>query len=165
LAWGAAALVGQALVLGGLPGDDPLSELVEFGAGQPGQGGVGQLLDDPRSLGCVVAGQEGEQVGGGAESDWGDTERVAVILQDTAGLFDQVTDADVADFQQVGHHFHGAGLPLVEEGEQQTRGIVEQGCDAEFSGGAAGPASALIAVSFLGADSLGGASLAANCCS
>jgi hypothetical protein len=51
---------------------------------------------------------------------------VAVVLEDFPGFPDQVTDADGGDFEQVGEHVHGARLPLVEQGEQDAGGIIEQ---------------------------------------
>jgi hypothetical protein len=45
-------------------------------------------------------------------------------------------------------------LPLVEEGEQQPRRVVEQGPGADVPGGSPGPAAALLAVSLLGAGCL-----------
>src|ERR1019366_2624997 len=57
-------------------------------------------------------------------------------------------------FQQFGEHLNGAALPLVEEGEQQSCRVVEQGPAADVPGGSPGPAAALLAVTLLGAGCL-----------
>jgi hypothetical protein len=67
-----------------------------------------------------------------------------------AGLPDGVTDARGGGFQQLGEHAHGAHLPLVEQRDQQARGIVEQRLDAQVAGCPSGSAAALLAVALLG---------------
>src|SRR5215212_11880639 len=93
--------------------------------------------------GRVSWSRELEQVPGGAEADACRSGAVAVVLEDLAGLFDQVGDAGAGDFEQVGQDVHGAGLPLVDQGELQAGGVVEQRlATAEATGGATGPAAA-----------------------
>jgi hypothetical protein len=80
---------------------------------------------------------------------------VGVIFEDFAGLLHEAADAGVSDLQQVGQHGHGAELPLVDEGEQQARGVVEQGPAAQLPGRSPGSAAALFGVALLGAGGLG----------
>ena len=115
---------------------------------------MGQPLDDPWCGRGAVAVEEGEQGVAVGEADRGHSGVVAVVLEDLAGLLDEVADAGGGDLQQVGEHVHGADLPLVEQGEQQPRGVVEQRLGAELAGGAPGPAAALLAVALLGAGGL-----------
>ena len=78
------------------------------------------------ALGAGVAVEERAQGLRGGEADGRRAGGMAVVLEDFPGLPDQVTDAGGGDFEQVGEHVHGARLPLVEEGEQDAGGIVEQ---------------------------------------
>ena len=99
---------------------------MQLALGEPGQRRVGQPLDDRGPCGAQITVCEGEQGIAGGEPDRGHSRVMAVIFEDLAGLLDQVADAGGGDFQQVGEHVHGADLPLVEEGEQQPRRVVEQ---------------------------------------
>jgi hypothetical protein len=126
LAEAAAPLIAEALGLGGLQRCELPGELVQAGAAEPGQHWVGKLFDDPCALGAGVAVEERAQCLCGGKADGRRAGGVAVVLEDFPGLADQVTDAGGGDFEQVGEHIHGAHLPLVEEGEQDAGGIVEQ---------------------------------------
>jgi hypothetical protein len=90
LAGAATSLVGEAFGLGGLPRGQAAGEVVQFALGEPGQGRVGQLLDDRGPCGAQVAVCEGEQGIAGGEPDWGHSRVMAVIFEDLAGLLDQV---------------------------------------------------------------------------
>ena len=116
---------------------------------------MGQPLDDGGPGGEVITIQEIEQGIGGGEPDRGRSRVMAVVFEDLAGFPDEVADAGGGDFQQVGEHVHGADLPLVEEREQQPRGVAEQRPGARVAGGSPGPAAALLAVPLLGAGSQG----------
>jgi hypothetical protein len=80
---------------------------------------------------------------------------VGVIFEDFAGLVHEAADAGISDLQQVGQHGHGADLPLVDEGEQQARGVVEQWPAAQLPCRSPGSAAALFGVALLGAGGLG----------
>jgi hypothetical protein len=80
---------------------------------------------------------------------------VGVIFEDFAGLVHEAADAGISDLQQVGQHGHGADLPLVDEGEQQARGVVEQWPAAQLPCRSPGSAAALFGVALLGAGALG----------
>lgn len=95
--------------------------------------------------------EEGQQVAGGVEPDRGGAGVVAVVLECFAGLFHQVTDAHVGHLEQVGEDFHRAHLTLIDQGEQDTVRVVEQWCDPQGAGGPASSATALLAVTLLGA--------------
>jgi subtilisin family serine protease len=79
---------------------------------------------------------------------------VGVIFEDFAGLVHEAADAGISDLQQVGQHGHGADLPLVDEGEQQARGVVEQWPAAQLPCRSPGSAAALFGVALLGAGGL-----------
>jgi hypothetical protein len=140
LARPATSLVGEAFGLGGLPGIHPAGEVMQLGPGEPDQRRVGQPVGDRGPRGAQITVHEGEQGIAGGEPDHGRSRVVAVVFEDLAGLFDQVADAGGGDFQQVGEHVHGADLPLVEQGEQDAGGIVEQGLAAQLAGGLPGAA-------------------------
>src|SRR5262249_43838651 len=113
---------------------------------------VGELFDDLGALGAGVAVGEGAKRVCGGKADGRRAGGAAVVLEDFAGFSDQVADAGGGDFEQVGEHVHGACLPLVEEGEQDAGGIVEQRLAAAYlAAGPAGPAATLLAVALLGA--------------
>lgn len=78
-----------------------------------------------------------------------------MVFEDFAGLLDKAADAGVGDLQQVGQHGHGADLPLVDEGEQQARGVVQQWPAAQLAGRSPGSAATLFGVALLGAGGLG----------
>ena len=80
---------------------------------------------------------------------------MGVIFEGFAGLVDEAADAGVGDLQQVGQHGHGADLPLVDEGEQQAGGVVEQWPAAQLPCRSSGSAAALFGVALLGAGGLG----------
>ena len=126
LAGAAASLVGAPLGVGGLSGRETLGELVQFLAAYAGEGRVGQGVDDRGPGGAEVLVEEGEQVVGGGEPHRGEFGVVAVVFEHFGGLVDEAGDAGVGDLQQVGQHGHGADLSLVDKGEQQARGVVEQ---------------------------------------
>src|SRR5918993_228778 len=94
------------------------------GAWRGGRGGQG--VDDRGPGGAEVLVEEGEQVVGGGEPHRCDAGVVAMVFENFAGLVHEAADTGVGDLQQVGQHGHGADLPLVDEGEQQARGGVEQ---------------------------------------
>jgi hypothetical protein len=135
LAWAAAPVVGEALGLGGLPGGQACGEVVQLGPGEPGQRWVGQPLDEGGPRGPQIAIEEGQQGRGGGEPDRGHSGVMVVVFEDLAGLADQVPDAGGSDFEQVSEHVHGAHLPLVEQGEQDAGGIIEQRPGADVPGG------------------------------
>ena len=149
LARAATPLVGAAFGVGGLPGSQALGEVMQFAPGEAGQRRVGQPLDEGGPRGAQIAVCEGEQGVLGGEPDRGRSRVMAVVFEDLAGLVDQVADAGGADFQQVGEYVHGADLPLVEQGEQDACGIIEQRPGADVPGGPPGPAAALLAVALL----------------
>ena len=74
-----------------------------------------------------------------------------MVFEHFAGLLHQAADAGVGDLQQVGQHGHGADLPLVDQGEQQACGVVEQWPAAQLAGRSPGSAAALFGVTLLGA--------------
>jgi hypothetical protein len=154
LAEAAAPLVAEAFGLGGLQRCESPGEVVQARAGEPGQRRVGELFGDLGALGAGGAGEEGAKRLCGGEADGRGAGGVAVVFEDFAGFSDQVTDAGGGDFEQVGEHVHGAGLPLVEEGEQDAGGVAEQRLAAWLAGGPAGAAFALGAVALLGAGGL-----------
>ena len=154
LAGAAASLVAEAFGLGGLPRGQAAGEVVQLALGEPGQRRVGQPFGDRGPCGAQIAVREGEQGIVGGEPDRGHSRVMAVIFEDFAGLLDQVADAGGGDFQQVGEHVHGADLPLVEDGEQQPRRVVEQRPGADVAGSSPGTAAALLAVPLLGAGCL-----------
>jgi hypothetical protein len=78
-----------------------------------------------------------------------------VVVEDLAGLLDVAGDTGGGDLQEFGQHVHRADLPLVQQREQQPRGIAKQRLVAELPAGPPGPAAALLAVALLGAGSLG----------
>ena len=100
--------------------------MLQVGAADSGQGGVGQLLEDLGSRGAGIGLQERAEGVGGREAGGGRVDGVAVVFEGLAGLLDGVADAGGGDFQQVGQDLHGAHLPLVEQPDQQACGIVEQ---------------------------------------
>ena len=126
LAGSAAPLVAEALGLGGLQWCELPGELVQAGAAESGQRRVGEPFDDPCAAGAGVAIEERAQCLRGGKADGRRAGGMAVALEGFPGLPDQVTDADGGDLEQVREHVHGARLPLVEEGEQDAGGIVEQ---------------------------------------
>jgi hypothetical protein len=67
LAGAAAALVGEPLGVGGLPGREALGELVQLLAAHAGEDRGGQSVDDRGPGGAEVLVEEGEQVVGGGE--------------------------------------------------------------------------------------------------
>src|SRR5215472_9351218 len=154
LAQAAAPLIAEALGLGGLQRCELPGELVQARAAESGQHWVGELVDDLGSFGAGVGVEECAERLRGGEADGRGAGGVVVVLEDCPGLLDQVSDAGGGDLEQVGEHVHGAGLPLVEEGEQDAGGIVEQRPGADLAGGPAGAAAALLAVALLGAGGL-----------
>jgi hypothetical protein len=150
LAEAAAPLIAEALGLSCLQRCELPGEVLQAGAAEPGQRRVGELFDDPCPLGAGVAVEERAECLCGGKADGRCAGGVAVVFEDFAGFPDQVTDAGGGDFEQVGEHVHGARLPLVEEGEQDAGGIVEQRLAALLPGGPAGAAAALLAVALLG---------------
>jgi hypothetical protein len=58
LAQAAATVVAEALGLGGLQWCEPLGEFLQAEAGEPGQGRVGELFDNPGAFGAGVAVEE-----------------------------------------------------------------------------------------------------------
>jgi hypothetical protein len=156
LAWAAAAAVAEAFGVSGLVYRESLCELEQLIAAHPGQSRGGQGFDDGGSGGADVVVEERKQVVGGAEAHRGAAGVVAVILEGFAGLFDEFADGAGTDFQQVSEHGHRADLPLVNEGDQDAGGIVEQRfAAAQFSGGPACPAAALLGVALLSPRGLG----------
>jgi hypothetical protein len=155
LAWAAAPLVAEAFGLGSLPGCEPLAKTVQFVAGESGQGRVGQPVDDLGPCGAQIAVEEGEQGIRGSEADRCHSGVVAVIFEDFTGLLDKVAYAGGGHFQEIGQHVHGADLPLIEQREQEPRGIVEQWFGAGIASGPPGAAAALLAVSLLSPRGLG----------
>jgi hypothetical protein len=154
LAGAAAPLIAEAFGLGGLQGGEPLDELLQAGTVEPGQRRVRELVDDLGPLGRGVAVEERAERLRGGKTDWRRAGGVAVIFEGFPGFPDQVSDAGGGDFEQVGEHVHGARLPLVEEGEQDAGGVVEQRPGAKVAGGPAGAAAALLAIALLGAGGL-----------
>jgi hypothetical protein len=155
LAGAAAPLVAEAFGLGGLQRCELPGEVLQAGAAEPGQRRMGELFGDLGALGAGVAVEEGAKRLCGGKAGGRRAGGVAVVLEDFAGFSDQVTDAGGGDFEQVGEHVHGACLPLVEEGEQDAGGIVEQRLAAAYlAAGPAGPAATLLAVALLGAGCL-----------
>ena len=67
MAGAATSLVGAPFGVGGLPGPEALGELVQFVPAHPGEGWVGQGVDDRGPGGAEVLVEEGEQVVGGGE--------------------------------------------------------------------------------------------------
>jgi len=126
LAEAAAPLIAEALGLGGLQRRELPGEVLQAGAAEPGQRRMGELFDDACAPGAGVAVEEHAKCLCGGEADGRRAGGVAVVLEDFPGFPDQVTDAGGGDFEQVGEHVHRARLPLVEEGEQDAGGIVEQ---------------------------------------
>ncbi|MBV9324720.1 MAG: hypothetical protein JO352_13135, partial [Chloroflexi bacterium] len=153
LTWATAALVAEAFGLSRLLCGESLGEGVQLGVGQSGQLRAGEPLDDVSARGAQVAVQKGEQIGGGGEADRGHAGVVAMVIEDLAGLLDVVADAGGGDLQEFGKYVHGADLPLVQQREQQSCGIVEQRLVSNFPAGAPGPATPLLAL--LGAGGLG----------
>jgi hypothetical protein len=74
-----------------------------------------------------------------------------MVFEDLAGFPDKIADADPGDLQQVGEQVHRAHLPLVDQGDQQAGGAVEQWLAAtEFAGGSPGAAATLLGIALLG---------------
>jgi len=161
----AASLMGEPFGLRGLSGRESFGQLAQFVAAHPGQGRGGKSLDDSGSGGADVLGEEGEQVAGGAETDRREPGVVAVVFEDFTGLLHEVPDAGGSDLQQVGQDVHRADLPLIDHGDQDAGGVVEQWFAAWAAGGPPGSTLALFGVALLGAGGLSGATAAANCAS
>ncbi|MDQ1005601.1 hypothetical protein QFZ82_000085 [Streptomyces sp. V4I23] len=89
---------------------------------------------------------------------------VAVVLQDPAGLGDEVADAGWGHLQHVAQQLHRADLALVEEGEHHPGGVVEQRLGPLISGCAPGASAALLAVAFLGPGGLQRGQLSTQLC-
>ena len=62
----------------------------------------------------------------------------------------------------VGQHRHRAHLPLVDQGEQNAGGVVEQWLSAQVSCGTPSSAATLLGVALVGAGGLGPGQLGAN---
>jgi len=86
---------------------------------------------------------------GRAEADRRGPEPVAVVFENLAGFPDKIPDAGAGDLQQVGEHIQGAGLPLIDQGEQQPCRIVEERLGAQIAGGPRCPSAALSGVALL----------------
>src|SRR5437763_496965 len=84
--------------------------------------------------------------------------------KDFAGLVDELADARGADLQQVGQHRHRAHLPLVDQGEQNAGGVVEQWLSSQVCGGTPSSAATLLGVALVGAGGLGRGQLGGQSC-
>lgn len=125
LAGAATAPMRETFSVSGLTGRESFGEVVQLVPAHPGQGRIGQSLDDRGSGRADSLIEEREQVASGGEAHRGRSRVVAVVFEDVARFLHQVADAGAGALQQVGEHVHGADLPLVDEGEQQAVGVVE----------------------------------------
>lgn len=150
LAIGAPALIGGPFDLRELAWGEAASECIQVRAGHAGKPWVGQALHDPGAGWGLVGVEEGHQRVRRGEPAGGVSGLMAVVLQDPAGLGDEVADAFGGDLQHVGQQLHRAHLPLVEEREHHTGAVIEQRLGPLIASGAPGPATALLAVAFLG---------------
>ena len=142
------ALVLAAFGLGSLPQGEPPDQVRQVLPAHPGQHWIAQRRQPVRPGWRYPRGQEVPECARAGEPQDGWRDWLPALGQQPAGLGDRLSDGALVDLEHLGQHRLGAGLPLVDDGNQDLGGIAEQG-SAMVALGLAARAAALFEVTLL----------------